>query len=93
MNAVNIRERKHLLKIHTMENSTLIYIISLICAILIGKFITAWYHQINKRVRIQQAQLHLLAKMAEQSQVPQEEILKAYNHANGHDSLEKVFGD
>lgn len=60
----------------------------LLSAIVIGYFLTQWYHKIDKRIRIQQAQMYILTKMAEKQGVEAEDILNAMNHANGHDTLE-----
>ncbi len=60
----------------------------LLSAIVIGYFLTQWYHKINRRIRLQQAQMYILAKMAEKQGVAAEDILNAMNHANGHDTLE-----
>lgn len=73
-----------------MEGTLLLtYALCVVITLALGYFITNWYHQINKRVRLQESQLYLLGRIAEKNGVDMESIHKAYNHAQGFKSLQE----
>lgn len=59
--------------------------------IIAGYFITGWYHRLNRRIRLQEAQLFLLSEIARQQGVHNEVILKAFNHSKGYGTLDAVL--
>jgi hypothetical protein len=75
------------------ENQEALFVICTSCAIAIlaGKLITNWYHQIERRIRLQEASFYVLTRMAEHQGVPEAEIIEAMDHARGHKSLDNQF--
>lgn len=49
---------------------------ALIVALIIGKYLTAWYHEIDKRNRYMEVQIKLLAQIAKANGVTEDKILE-----------------
>jgi chromosome segregation and condensation protein ScpB len=59
-------------------------IIVIVVLILLGKWITEWYHEIKKRNRYMEAQIKLLMEIAAKQGVNQETIAEIRAYANGN---------
>lgn len=58
--------------------------------LVIGYFVTNWWHQVSKRVRIQKAQFYLLAMIAEKLGVESVDLARAADILDGRLDLEEI---